>query len=89
MITGYGSVYLTENKTTTSGGWWGTTSPTKARALAANDLTVVLLRGNSNVDNNDQPARQRLPGRHHTGYNFSDGGQSPDSATGRWFVYGR
>ena len=81
---GYGSVYLTENKTTTSGGWWGTTTTTKA-GLAANDLTVVL-RGNSNVDNNDSQRGSGYLGGI-TGYN-SVAGAITDSATGRWFVYG-
>ena len=82
---GYGSVYLTENKTTTSGSWWGTTTtPTKA-GLAANDLTVVL-RGNNNVDNNDSQRGSGYLGGI-TGYN-SVTGAITDSATGRWFVYG-
>lgn len=81
---GYGSVYLTENKTTTSGSWWGTTTTTKA-GLAANDLTVVL-RGNNNVDNNDSQRGSGYLGGI-TGYN-SVTGAITDSATGRWFVYG-
>lgn len=81
---GYGSVYLTENKTTTSGGRWGTTTTTKA-GLAANDLTVVL-RGNNNVDNNDSQRGSGYLGGI-TGYN-SVTGAITDSATGRWFVYG-
>ena len=78
-------MYLTENKTTTSGSWWGTTTtPTKA-GLAANDLTVVL-RGNNNVDNNDSQRGSGYLGGI-TGYN-SVTGAITDSATGRWFVYG-